>query len=182
MKQGSGILSQPHEFSDIESLLQCEDVPCIGIPITTIRQLSHDTCQYLQFATWLIIVSRFKSEYVVFSWWSKGSVFHCLYGALQCQATWLYLEPIFSSEDIMAQMPEEGRKFGIVDSYWKDIMTQAIKDANCLVATSQHNMLGRLNEANILLDEIQKGLNAYLEKKRLFFPRLVQLKFWASTH
>ena len=73
----------------------------------------------------------------------------------------------------MAQMPEEGRKFGIVDSYWKDIMTEAVKDTNCLVATGQPNMLGRLQEANILLDEIQKGLNQYLEKKRLYFPRYV---------
>uniref|UniRef100_A0A8C3PA09 Dynein axonemal heavy chain 3 n=1 Tax=Chrysemys picta bellii TaxID=8478 RepID=A0A8C3PA09_CHRPI len=87
---------------------------------------------------------------------------------LKCQATWLYLEPIFSSEDIIAQMPEEGRKFGIVDAYWKDIM---VKDTRVLVATEQPRMLERLQEANVLLDDIQKGLNTYLEKKRLFFSR-----------
>ncbi|XP_030068202.1 dynein axonemal heavy chain 3 [Microcaecilia unicolor] len=90
---------------------------------------------------------------------------------LKCQATWLYLEPIFSSEDIIAQMPEEGRKFGIVDKYWKDIMTEAVKDTKVVVATEQPNMLERLQESNVLLEEIQKGLNNYLEKKRLFFPR-----------
>ncbi|MBN3303948.1 DYH3 protein, partial [Amia calva] len=90
---------------------------------------------------------------------------------LKCQATWLYLEPIFSSEDIIAQMPEEGRKFGIVDSYWKDIIGESLKDTRVLVATAQPNMLGRLQESNVLLEDIQKGLNTYLEKKRLYFPR-----------
>ncbi|NXK27218.1 DYH3 protein, partial [Arenaria interpres] len=90
---------------------------------------------------------------------------------LKCQATWLYLEPIFNSEDIIAQMPEEGRKFGVVDTYWKDIMAQVVKDTKVLVATEQPMMLDRLQEANTLLEDIQKGLNTYLEKKRLFFPR-----------
>ncbi|XP_006892767.1 PREDICTED: dynein heavy chain 3, axonemal [Elephantulus edwardii] len=90
---------------------------------------------------------------------------------LKCQATWLYLEPIFSSEDIIAQMPEEGRKFAIVDGNWKSIMSQAMKDARVLMAADQPRMSKKLHEANLLLDDIQKGLNDYLEKKRLFFPR-----------
>uniref|UniRef100_A0A8C4VEP1 Dynein axonemal heavy chain 3 n=1 Tax=Falco tinnunculus TaxID=100819 RepID=A0A8C4VEP1_FALTI len=89
---------------------------------------------------------------------------------LKCQATWLYLEPVFSSEDIIAQMPEEGRKFGVVDSYWKDIMAQVV-NTKVLAATEQPMLLDRLEEANTLLEDIQKGLNTYLEKKRLFFPR-----------
>ncbi|XP_068084555.1 dynein axonemal heavy chain 3 [Anabrus simplex] len=90
---------------------------------------------------------------------------------LQCQATWMYLEPIFSSEDIMRQMPEESRKFKRVDKSWREIMANTILDRHVLAATDYPDMLKILRENNTLLDEIQKGLNDYLEKKRLFFPR-----------
>ncbi|XP_076256705.1 dynein heavy chain 3, axonemal [Rhynchophorus ferrugineus] len=90
---------------------------------------------------------------------------------LMCQATWMYLEPIFSSEDIMRQMPTEARHFKTVDRVWRSIQAHTIKDTHVLVATEYKNMLTLLRENNKLLDEIQKGLNDYLEKKRLFFPR-----------
>lgn len=73
----------------------------------------------------------------------------------------------------MCQMPEEGRKFCVVDSVWRETMHEAVKNTHCLVATEQPGMLKKLLEANRLLDEIQRGLNAYLEKKCLFFPRFV---------
>ncbi|XP_069499778.1 dynein axonemal heavy chain 12 [Ambystoma mexicanum] len=90
---------------------------------------------------------------------------------LKVQAQWLYLEPIFSSADIMNQMPEEGRLFQTVDRNWREIMKHCAKDPKVLAATSLTGLLEKLQDSNALLDKIMKGLNAYLEKKRLFFPR-----------
>lgn len=43
------------------------------------------------------------------------------------QSNWLYLLPIFSSKDIVAQMPEEGRLFVSVDQTFRRYM-QVTKD------------------------------------------------------
>uniref|UniRef100_A0A3P9PVX0 Dynein axonemal heavy chain 12 n=1 Tax=Poecilia reticulata TaxID=8081 RepID=A0A3P9PVX0_POERE len=90
---------------------------------------------------------------------------------LKVQAQWLYLEPIFSSQDIMQQIPEEGRLFQAVDRNWKEVMRHCVKDPKILPATALPGLLEKLLNSNELLDNIMRGLNAYLEKKRLFFPR-----------
>uniref|UniRef100_A0A7N6AS53 Dynein axonemal heavy chain 12 n=1 Tax=Anabas testudineus TaxID=64144 RepID=A0A7N6AS53_ANATE len=90
---------------------------------------------------------------------------------LKVQAQWLYLEPIFSSQDIMQQIPEEGRLFQNVDKTWKEVMRHCVKDSKVLFTTSLPGLLEKLQNCNSLLESIMKGLNAYLEKKRLFFPR-----------
>lgn len=92
-------------------------------------------------------------------------------GWLKVQSQWLYLEPIFSSEDIMRQMPVEGQQFKQVDRKWRAVMQGAVQNPAGLAALDQPGILDRLNTAAQLLEQISKGLNAYLETKRLYFPR-----------
>ena len=45
-----------------------------------------------------------------------------LEGWIKCQRGWMYLEPIFSSDDIKKKMPAETNKFNTIDKNWRTCM------------------------------------------------------------
>jgi dynein heavy chain len=71
----------------------------------------------------------------------------------------------------MKQMPVEGKKFREIDNTWRDIMAATTKDPDALTVFKMPQLLDKLLASNTLLDDIQKGLNDYLETKRLAFSR-----------
>ena len=71
----------------------------------------------------------------------------------------------------MKQMPTEGEMFQSVDGTWREMMEAAHRDPTCTNFARDKAKLHALVEANELLDAIQKGLAAYLEVKRIAFPR-----------
>ncbi|XP_055621192.1 dynein axonemal heavy chain 12 [Toxorhynchites rutilus septentrionalis] len=87
------------------------------------------------------------------------------------QSTWLYLLPIFSSADIVAQMPNEGRMFQQVDKTYRMYMKIVEANRSVMNVASAKGVLEALEQSNELLEEITDGVNQYLEKKRLYFPR-----------
>ena len=75
---------------------------------------------------------------------------------LKCQVTYMYLEPIFGSEDIMRQLPAEGKKFQEIDEMWKNIMKNVSSNPNVLHVCAIPGLYDNFVQANRDLDEIQK--------------------------
>ncbi|XP_053075250.1 dynein axonemal heavy chain 1 isoform X4 [Acinonyx jubatus] len=90
---------------------------------------------------------------------------------LNCQRSWLYLEPIFNSEDINRQLPVESKRYQTMERIWRKIMKNAYENREVINVCSDQRLLDNLRDCNKLLDMVQKGLSEYLETKRGAFPR-----------
>ena len=63
---------------------------------------------------------------------------------LTCQRSWLYLEPIFSSDDISRQLPVEGKRYQTMERTWRKVMKSAYDNKQvryCNHNTTTHIML-----------------------------------------
>lgn len=90
---------------------------------------------------------------------------------MQVQRKWIYLESIYSSEDIKIQLQEDARKFHKVHQTYSKVMEATQKDSRVLYQCKEGNKLNELRGISVELDRCQKNLTAYLENKRLVLPR-----------
>jgi len=93
---------------------------------------------------------------------------------IKCQRGWLYLEPIFASEDIKWKLPMEQKSFEVIDIYFRHTMDIVAKEPKMF---DNHDVIDlekmnqELESHNKSLDVIQKALADYLETKRKAFAR-----------
>ncbi|GJQ83086.1 DNAH1, partial [Trypoxylus dichotomus] len=91
---------------------------------------------------------------------------------IDVQRQWMYLEPIFASEDIKTQLPVESKKYSSMERGWKRIMRNAYESPKIIEYCPDKKLWESLKDANHMLEIVQKGLAEYLEMKRSVFPRL----------
>jgi len=100
-----------------------------------------------------------------------GNIFDILEEWLTCQRNWIYLESVFSAQDIQKKLPSETEKFRQVDKFWRDIMGRTNKNRKVRDACASEGLKQRFAQNNAALDEIRKSLENYLRSKRKGFPR-----------
>ena len=105
--------------------------------------------------------------------WSMrlSSVVEALSLWLEVQGQWLNLESVFTSGDIVKQLPHESKRFATVDKQWVKIMAKAVDVRNVLDFCFGNDMLKALPGLRDQLEACQRALATYLEQKRSVFPR-----------
>jgi dynein heavy chain, axonemal len=79
---------------------------------------------------------------------------------------------IFLSGDIRKQLSVEASKFDTVDKFFRSFMVKVSKQPQVMRTLKVNNNLNEnLENYNMILDDIQKQLERYLETKRQAFPR-----------
>uniref|UniRef100_A0A1I8MW68 Dynein axonemal heavy chain 2 n=1 Tax=Musca domestica TaxID=7370 RepID=A0A1I8MW68_MUSDO len=121
--------------------------------------------------------TRFVEPFAaVVDYWEKtlSYISETLEKALQVQRQWLYLENIFSGEDIRKQLPSEATRFAAITDEFSLLSSKMFEAKTALRAThlkAPPFLLNRFQKMDERLEAIQRALEIYLERKRQLFPR-----------
>jgi dynein heavy chain len=90
---------------------------------------------------------------------------------IKVQKHWQYLQPIFSSEDIIKQRPTEAMKFSTIESMLTGVMDNTRATPSVPEACKHQKLYDNLVYCFNTAEDIIKSLNDYLNQKRQAFPR-----------
>jgi dynein heavy chain len=90
---------------------------------------------------------------------------------IKAQKSWMYLEPIFQSEDISKQMPSEAQVFTGLDQFYRNTIRIVLQDPTVVKVARKDGLLVQLLKTNQQFEVITRGLSNYLEAKREYFSR-----------
>ena len=139
-------------------------------PVDEIMQALDDNAMNLQSMSASRFVGPFLSN--VQSWEKRLShISEVVEVWIVVQRKWMYLEGIFIGGDIRHQLPEEAKKFDVIDKSFKKIMNETYKSQVVLEACHADNRLQTMEKLSQDLEKCQKSLNDYLDSKRNAFPR-----------
>lgn len=88
------------------------------------------------------------------------------------QQKFLYLDGIFSEDEIRAQLYAEIHQFSSIDIEYRQLMAHCVEVANVYRVCMTENRQYELQQLNRRLDDLQKLLKNFLFSKRQKFPRL----------
>ena len=83
-------------------------------------------------------------------------VFDVIESWMAVQRKWIYLESIFSSEDIRIALPEEAKKFNKTDINYRKIMDNVAKNPNVLSCCVRGDSSNRIEELKMISAELDK--------------------------
>lgn len=74
---------------------------------------------------------------------------------MELQRAWMYLEPIFSAQDIQRQLPEESRQFTAVDKQYKAVVAAVRDRPKAMQTFTSPALLKTLKGCNETLENVQ---------------------------
>ncbi|CAF0762898.1 unnamed protein product [Adineta steineri] len=116
-------------------------------------------------------IKAFQNE---INYWEKSisQISELCDGLFNVQKQWLYMEGIFTSDDVQRQLSHETTEFQYINRIWQDeILVKIREHPNVLYVATKLNLFEIIQNLLRNLENIQKKMEDYLETKRSIFPR-----------
>ena len=91
---------------------------------------------------------------------------------VKLQSQWIYLEPIFNTDDVVKSLPQESMRFKEVQVSFRGFVLARKRDPSFKELNFDPDLTKKLSTLIEMLENVDKNLENYLDKKRNDFPRL----------